>query len=554
MPCADCGHLLLVSYDTESLYCPNCLEIELEDRDELYEKIERDRELLREDNLVKIIEEYDKGHLLLYLMERLNIISHELFENRRLNLREFSYLNYLIKLIYSANSNRFGDQHLDRGEEVNDEIDALLSSQSELVAALDHLEDEFRLPVKYEVPMPQGRFLFQDYDLRDSEYRYCFHRCLRSLIGGTEEDLDIFDETQNNVRSFTRPELDEVETLEDWANCFHGFIMSMLFVASADQTVGDTYTTFLPDHVSVFDLTEIFDRIDSQFLDKDGNIALEDSTLASTEEDEFNDIGQAVFDEEWEDVQEHIVINSDNTDAHPFLFEINVDEVRYQQQGRPPITREATKFVYPRWYSKLLRFQIFPLLKNGEDDTGHEILKNISTRRGLEFEENLYDYLVDEGFDCYHSAEIPGENSSEIDLLVVNEEADELWFIECKYLMPEILMRTREGIESLNSKFDHKVFNIEAEEYEGSPTGVPFPEKVSTWNELDRGDEFTGEDGENSHTYPGEWTGFESRMMVVSNLIPSYVNKHGVEFRTDMEFIQMLKGDNPVFTPSQEME
>jgi len=532
---------------------PNCLGLELEDPEILTDKIERDRELLREENLVNLVEDYDKTHLLLYLMERLNIISHEFFERRRLDLREFSYLNYLIKLIYSADSDRFGNQYLDRDEEVDDEIDALLSSQSELMAALNHLEDEFRLPLKFEVPMSNGGFLFQDYDLRDSEYRYCFHRCLRSLIGGTEEYIDIFDKTHNNIRSFNRPELEEVETLEDWADCFHGFIMSMLFVASANQTVGETYTTFLPDHVSVFDLTEITDRIDSQFLDEDGEFALQDSTLASTNEGELDDIGQAVFDDDWNDVREHIIINSDNLDAHPFLFEIAVEEVRYQQQGRPPLTREITKFVYPRWYSKPLRFQIFPLLKNGEDDTGHEILQTISTRRGLEFESNLYEFLSDEGFECFHSAEIPGQDASEIDLLVVDEEEHELWFIECKYLMPEILMRTRKGIESLNSKFDHKVFNVEAEEYEGAPTGVPFPEKVAIWNDLGSGDEFTVEDGKQTHEYPEDWSGFEAQMMVVSNLVPSYVNKHGVEFRTDMEFIQKLDGNDPVFTPSQEM-
>lgn len=551
MPCSNCDHLLILDHNNEKLVCPNCLDIKIADRDVVEKKIERDRQLLRDENIVKLMQDYDKGHLLLYLIERLNKVSHGLYENRRLKMREFAYINYLINLVYSTDESEFGNQYLDRGDELDEEIDTLLFTQAELVRALDHVEDRFQLCLEYEVQMPDGRFLFGDYDLRDTEYRYCFQRCLRSLIGGQEEDLELFDKTHEKIRDFERPSSYEIDTLEEFGDTFYGFILSMLFIASADTTVGDIYGTSMPDHVSVFDLSDLFDRIDVQFANEQGEVVLQDSTLAWTDEDELAQAGEDIFGGDWEEVQEYVVVGEDNLDAHPFLFEVTVTVAYYQQQGRPPKTREHTRFIYPRWYAKLLRFQIFPLLQNGDEDSGHEILNTVATRRGKEFEENLYGYLTDQGFECYHSAEIPGEDSSEIDLLVVNDEEGELWFIECKYLMPEILMNTAEGVEALNGKFDHKVFNIEANGYEGSPTGLPFPEKVETWLGLDPGDWFTarGEDGEETkHEMQDSWQDLKVRKMVVSNLVPSYVEKETVEFRTDMELLEMIEDEDDVYT------
>jgi hypothetical protein len=551
MPCSDCDHLLVLDHDNEKLVCPNCLDIEIADRDVVEEKIKRNRQLLRDENIVKLMQDYDKSHLLLYLIERLNIVSHGFYENRRLKMREFAYVNYLIKLVYSTDESEFGDQYLNRGDELDAEIDTLLSTQAKLVRALDHVEDRFRFCTEYPVPMNHGKFLFSDYDLLDTEYRYCFQRCLRSLVCGREEDIELFDKLHERIRDFERPSSDDIDTLEDFGDVFYGFILSMLFVASTDTTVGDIYGTSMPDHVSVFDIKEFLDRIDSHFADQEGDIALQDSTLAMTGEDGLNRAGENTFGDEWQEAREYVVVSENNLDSHPFLFEIEITDIYYQQPGRPPKTRELTRFIYPRWYAQLLRFQIFPLLQNGDGDSGHEILNTVATRRGKQFEENLYEYLTDSGFECYHSAEIPGEDSSEIDLLIVSEQEDELWFVECKYLMPELLMNTVKGVEALNGKFDHKVFNIDADGYEGSPTGLPFPEKVETWLRLDPGDRFTAQDeaGEKKeHKIKADWHDLKVRKIVVSNLVPSYVVKETVEFRTDMELLEMIENEDGVYT------
>lgn len=551
MPCSECGHLLLVFHPKEGLRCPQCLDIDLEDQSIVEDKIERDRQLLRDENLVQLIEEYDKGHLLLYLMHRLNQMSHKLYTGRGFPMKEFAYLNYLIRLIYPEPAGDFGDRYLEQGDGLDEVIDTLISTQSELVTGLNHVEDRFRFCVKYPVPMRNSKFLFGDYSLYDSEYRYCHYRNLRSLIGGTEDELPLFDKTHEQIRDFGEPLEDPTQTLEEFAETFFEFINSLLFIASADEIVGDIYTTFPPDHVTVYDIQELLDRIDQQFTDDEGNVLLQDDTLGWANEEGLDSAGEEVFEEDWPEVRGSLVVSQDNLSAHPFLFKINYQQILKRPSGRPPITVEKTRIVYPRFYSRILQYQIFPLLKNGEEDCGHEILNQVSTDRGPQFERNLFDYLSDEGFTCFHSAEITNKDREEIDILVVNEEEEELWFLECKYLLPETDMNRAEGLVRLNESFDYKVFKEEGA-YSSPPSGDPFPEKVSSWLELDGGDRFTSQTGEDElerkqHEFQEEWKDYAHRMFVVSNLVPSYVEKAKVGFLTDMEFLELLEGETPVY-------
>jgi hypothetical protein len=324
----------------------------------------------------------------------------------------------------------------------------------------------------------------------------------------------------------------------------------MLFVASLDNITNEIYSTFMPDYVSVFGLSDFLDRIDALFATDDGEIVLQDSTLAATSEQGLTQAGTNTFQGDWDEIRDYVVISDDNLGAHPFLFNVEVSQVVNQQPGRPPTVRQFTQYIYPRWYAQLLRFQIFPLLQNDHQDSGHEILETVAKDRGQQFEANLYEYLQEQGFECYHSAEIPGNDSSEMDLLVVNEDQDELWFIECKFLMPETLMNTAEGIERLNEKFDHKIFNIEVDRYEGAPTGLTFPETVDLWLSLSPGDRFTsaGDDSDSpDHEIHQSWQDLTPRMMVVSNLVPSFVEKEGVEFRTDLELLEMIEEEDTVY-------
>lgn len=558
MPCANCGNPLIISHKHNDLRCAYCLEIDIEDPEIIQQKIQRDRERLEDDNLVQLIKDYSKDHLLLYLMERLNLTATGLYENRRIDHNQFSYLNYLIHIILPVDRSDFGGDHLERDtESLDQEIQLLIESQAKVVNALNHIEEDFRLPLKYPVPPSDQRFIFSEYDLRDTEYRQCFFRNLRSLMGGKEEYVEYFDEASTELRDFDWPGFSEDESLREFAETSYEFILPMLFIASADEIVGDAYTTFPPDNVSVHKISNLLDGLDAKFTDEEGNVILQDSTLAMTAEEELDEVGRNVFPENWEDVKQSLVVSKENLEAHPFLFKLELEDVVTQVSGRPPVTREITRIVYPRFYSKILRFQIFPLLQNGDQPSGNEILNQVAEERGGEFEKNMYRYLDSQGFDAYYSGELPGVDSSEIDVLAVNSEEEEIWFIECKYLQPVIQMNASEGIQKLNGKFDHKVFNIEVDQYEGAPTGLPFPEKVRQWKSLNVGDLFSWKDPHESESRDAEWesawNGYNTRMMVVSNLCPSYAEKQGVEFYTDMELVQILHGELDIATPIHEM-
>lgn len=523
----------------------------MEDEAVLNEKIERDKDLLREDNQVKLVNNYDEGNLTLSLIEHLNRISHELYESRRLDYPNFSYLNHLLKLVYSADEDEFGDDYLERDERLDDRIEAAVESQSMLLSALRHVEDDFRICLKYPVPRTNEKFLFGEYDIRDTEYRYGHWRCLKSLMGGEEEQKEVFDRTSMAVRNFDTTGGDKIGDLQEFADTFFEFIIALLFIASADDIVGDIYTTSLPSSVDVFDIKELLDRIDERFIDENDNFLLQDETLASTTPEELNEVGEAVFGDLWTDVANSIIIGEDNLDAHPFLFRVEVEEVIKRPSGRPPLTRDRAQIVYPRHYAQILRYQIFPLLSNGEDPSGHEILSEVSKDRGLDFEENIHEYLDSQGFDSYYSAEIPGVDSSEIDALAVNKSTKELWFVECKYLLPALRMETAEGMEELNGKFCHKVFNENVDEW-GDPTGRPFPEKVESWLSMESGANFKWKDTtvgneEVMTEFRNEWLDFDCRMLVVSNLTPTFVERDGVEFRTDVELVEMVEDEDPVF-------
>lgn len=68
---------------------------------------------------------------------------------------------------------------------------------------------------------------------------------------------------------------------------------------------------------------------------------------------------------------------------------------------------------------------------------------------------------------------------------------------------------------------------------------------------MDPGDRFTAQDeaGEKKeHKIKADWHDLKVRKIVVSNLVPSYVVKETVEFRTDMELLEMIENEDGVYT------
>jgi hypothetical protein len=421
MPCSECGHLLYVHYDDRELRCPECRGLPLEDNATLQRKVQKGRELFSEENQIQLLQEYSKEHLHLYLISRLNYLGKTFYDTRGFPVREFSYLNHLIKGIYQRDD--FGDGYLSTGfDEIAEEIDALLDAQAELLNALNHVEEGFRFCVPWPVEMPDSKTFFGEYWFLDSEYRLCYHRCLRSLMGGTEEDRAIYDWTAEVIRDFDRPAVGEIDSLRDFADCFYEVIASLKFVAAANETVGDIYTTF-PTDATVFDLKEFLGCLDSQFGDREHAVMRREGIAAAPSEALVDTCGERAFGDSWESLKDELIIGENNLDAHPFLFRIEHEEVLKEVSGREPITTMRVKIVYPKFYDLIVRLQLFPLLRNGADQpTGHELLSEITAKRGKQFERNIHEYLTALGYESYHSAELSKNNPTEIDVLVIDDD------------------------------------------------------------------------------------------------------------------------------------
>jgi hypothetical protein len=50
------------------------------------------------------------------------------------------------------------------------------------------------------------------------------------------------------------------------------------------------------------------------------------------------------------------------------------------------------------------------------------------------------------------------------------------------------------------------------------------------------------------HEVRDSWQQLETRKLVVSNLVPSYIEKETVEFRTDLELLEMIEDEDGVYT------
>jgi hypothetical protein len=314
--------------------------------------------------------------------------------------------------------------------------------------------------------------------------------------------------------------------------------------------VGPTYFTKLPPEVNVFHIGEFLDRLDNIFTEEQHDKMRDENFIPPLKEEWVDECGEQAFGDNWGKVKEQIIVSEENLDAHPFLFELEVKEERRFPGSRRPRQISKKQLYYPRYFSRLLRLQIFPMLENGDEPSGHDLLSDITGERGKEYERNLYNYLSGKGIECYHSAELTRNEPYEIDLLLALD--DRLLFIELKYLLPPIRINEPKGIRILDEKFNLEIFNEEPEDRHRTADGNPYPEKVDAWTGLEPGAQFTSqvgpdEDDTEKHEVPEGWDDLEIEKYVVSNVVPSYIEKQGVRFMTDLEFYQWIEhGDDSV--------
>lgn len=548
MPCRRCGRLLIVDPDDESsLFCPNCRDLPIESDSMIQAKTNWLLEdYFTDENILGIIEEYSKTHLILYLLTRLNHISNIFFEEEQtgIPIADFGYLTYIVKQLYLKDQAEFGDQNLDNPRELDEEIKILRDAYTKLILAFRDARNQFSVCIKRDDFTGEFENFASDYELYQSEYGLCFERCVKSIVCGDWETFDDYAYVADELRSVDKTDVDDITDSREFADAWYQYILQLRLIASSDDTVGDTYYTRLPDNVTIFDIEKFLERIDSQFSSEVHTRMQQESWVSVLEPHQVDQCGRKVFGRSWGDVKEHLIIREDNLDAHPFLFELQVTEERRLRGSRRPREIQTTRVFYPRFFAQIMKFQVFPLLRNGDEDSSHQLLSDLTAERGEVYERNLYDFLIEKGIECYHGAEITRAEPNEIDLLCVFE--DSLRFIEVKYLMPPIRINGTEGIRVLNEKFDRFIFNEVSDESDREAEGKPYPEKVDAWTKLEAGSSFTSktdpeDDTREEHVVSEEWAELAVEKFVVSNVVPSYIEKDSVRFLTDLEFYRWIE-------------
>lgn len=552
MPCPECSHpnrddyqLLCLDEDQETLFCPNCrgLPIEYDSQIDLRLGWQLD-ERFTDENVVDLVKHYSKTNLILYIIHRLNHIAN-IYDKNGTPIDEYGYLSHFLKIVYQSSG--FGDKQLEDATELDDEIELVKDAYTGVIKPLEDSREKFVICIGKPDRESNWNNFGEDYNLILSEYKLCYNRCARSVLAGTEENREHFDFISEHFRNFDKTDPEDIENSRDFADCWYELIQQQKFIASSDETVGNIFYTELPDSVSVFQLEELFDRIDSEFVGEQHETMKQTSQVATPRKANVNQWREEIFGDDWQAVKQGIIVSEDNLNAHPFLYQVTDSVERMFPGGRTPRTIEISRLIYPRFWDRFLKFQIFPMLRNGDEPPSYELLNQLNGKRGNQFERNIHKYLRDKGIESYHGAEITRGNPNEIDAMVAH--GNYLLFIELKFLIPPIRMNTAAGVEELNQNFDYKVFKKNNGTYPNPPTGKPYPEKVAAWEELEPADAFWSKvDSERTkQEFKEEWQDMSVEKLVVSNLVPSYVEKEGVQFLTDLEFYRWVEHGEDVF-------
>ena len=326
MPCDDCGHLLCVdTNDESSLFCPRCQNLPVQSQP----VINATTTWLLEDhftdeNIISLVQDYSKSNLLHYLITRLNIFSNNFTDGPRqgIPIAEFGYITYIIKQVYQTSG--FGKEPLHDPQDLDEEIEVVRDAYTTLIKAFQDARDEFAVCVKRDGYTGKMGDFTSDYELLQSEYGLCFERCIKSIVCGDFDQYEDYSYVADVLRAVDKTDVTEIEDSEDFADAWYQLLLELRLVASSDEMVGDVYYTQLPEAVTIFDIEEFLDLLDSLPPDETWAQMTEESVVPGINPDAVDVCGEQAFGENWSGVKDQVIVSEENLDAHPFLFELDV--------------------------------------------------------------------------------------------------------------------------------------------------------------------------------------------------------------------------------------
>lgn len=558
MPCVVCDGLLAVrefnSDNQTHLYCPRCEGLDIESRGVVRAKTE----YLIEDSKVNAgriphgLGDYQKSEVLSFLIVRLNRHLNRFFEKNGMYTFEVGYLASLIYAVYRAQG--FGNKSIDDPKEFADDVTVLRDGFAVLHRAFLDAHQGFSICERKTNFSGDFNDFADDYNRLPSEYWLGFHRIVTALACGDAADWDTYTTVTDEIRNFRGMfETDDPQTVEEYGDFWYQLIIQLKVIASMDPIINDVYFTRMPEEITIFHIEEFLDELDT-LLDPIKELKASEGQPVVLDEETIDQAGKQAFGEYWKEVRPLVIVGEDRLDAHPFLFEITHTEEYNLAEADGTTSIEKTEFVYPRDYARLVKYQIFPLLQNeGTAESGHRILTKLTEKRADKYEEQFYEYLEPKSTECYLRPELAESDGSELDLIYVSE--DEIHLIELKLFMPPPNLRSKEGITTINQKFNLPIFNEEVDDVPRTASGPTLPDKMNQWRSLNRGHDFNADrsSGTGEHEKPcvgKDWWEKDVKQVVVSNLTPTYVEKQGIRFLTDFEYVKLVdEGDDSVLYP-----
>lgn len=544
MPCSECNNTLVYDKENERLYCPACLDLPVADENQIKKRAAALREeYLNNSELIGLLEEFGSLRVISGLLHKLNGGAYGMPEENRMDFNKFFTPTPLIKTLYehwNEFDHHFDPDNADVQADVEDHIEALLGAGSTLIPILKQIQEDFVAVFELSPFTDDWTEFYANNEFKQTEYWLCSERCMRANVGAREEYRDQYLEQQEIFRTFTKPDKEDIETVKEFGDYWHGFIASMGFSATLEKSLQNAFTTDFPSHVTIFDIEELLGCVDKAVEDQLKARGENDYRSCQMDESRLDKCGEHVFGSDWDDMKEFLLVSPSSPDAHPMFFKVSGKQETKLPNWRRTRPVPFNKVLYPDYFALILKFQIFPLLENNGMETSTDVLDDLTAKRGLEFERQVFEYLRDQGFEAYHGCKTSKRNENEVDVIFVRN--DTLYFVETKFMLPTLNMQNQRGIRDVNATFDEKVFL----------DGPAFDEKVAAWRDLDPGFEFTHQEGQErddrvTEEIPAEWGELDVELLVVSNFVPSYLEKRGVRFLTDLELHQWIAYGEDVF-------
>jgi len=552
MPCSDCGQVLVYDQGKNSLYCPACRSLSVVESDEINKEVTAlQKQYFNYPDLVSLLDEFGSIRIIAELVEDLNEAAAGLqLENRMPFGRMFHTLPILVSVYEDIEE---FDSHIDPSDEkaakeVKEAIEAIQNADTNLVPILKGIQEDFIIPIKIADVQNHWKDFYKNHEFEKSEYWLCTERCMHANVGARDELREDFLQHQEIFRSFEKPETDNIETVQDFGDAWYSLIVSLGFAASLDNDVKTAFTTYFPDHVTIFDIQDLLYKVGKHVTELGFVLDREDFRSVPISESDFDKCGEEVFGEEhWEDVKNLVLVSKETPDAHPLFFKISGTKEEKRQGWRTSRPVPYNRVLFGDYLAKITKFQVYPFLKNGDAAKSTDILDDLTAKRGHQFERFVYEYLLKtkSTSDVYFSCKTSKQQGNEIDVIFTHDGT--VYFVECKFMLPTLNMRSQKGIQKINKKFDKKVFK-EGE----NVNGKSFDKKVTAWRALDNEDEIlhrpTSDVSKREWTtVPEDWISRDYKMLTVSNFVPSYLKKRGVRFITDLELYKWIENDEDVF-------